>query len=84
VAVPDLIPEVGGRWSADCKFCKRPSILVSAVSMAGAWTALVNLGWCVYESVPGALPRPLCKSCGTRNEELIAGMKVARSTRKKK
>ena len=84
VSTPELSPLTEGRWRARCQFCKAESIPVSAVDAAHAWADLERLGWVVYEAVPGAPLKPLCKACGAKNERIMGAVKNARKSRKRK
>jgi hypothetical protein len=81
---PSLVPLPEGRWLACCKFCNRESIPIPSVSAPGAWAVLTTLGWATYESVRGAMPVPLCKACGEKNERIMARVARAKKGRKRK
>jgi hypothetical protein len=81
---PDLVQVVGGRFMARCAFCKTESIPLAAVDAAHAWTDLERLGWVVYEAVPGAELRALCKACGEKNARIMAAVANAKKGRRRK
>jgi hypothetical protein len=84
VSVPELVPLSEGRWQAGCQFCKTESIPVAATSAANAWVDLEKLGWVVYEAVPGAPLKALCKTDGEKNARIMGAVKAARKHRKRK